>query len=560
MIYAGSFIILLGILVFVHEFGHFIVAKFAGVKVEIFSLGFGKSLLKKKVGETLYQIALFPLGGFVKLYGQDPTDEVDPMLKIVSFRHQSLLKRFLIVFAGPFFNIVLAILVFSIIYLIGSPSISTKISDLRYGSNAWEAGLKVGDTIEAINGEQVKDWEGLSNILNNIEADKVKVKTKTGEFDVKISKLLANNKFGQMVRMPQIDGLSPYSLSSLVGVVENNSIAASMGFKTGDLVLELNDEKLEKWSDLEDKLLTYKEGQIKVKIKRQETYITLFLNGRSFPANSESREYKYLDGVIQDLDYSLANELGFFPAELFVSGFVKEGSAAKKVGLLEGDRLIAINETLLRRHIQLQNIVDEIGRTGNDLNILIDRKGEILYFKIKPNEMSIDSNNIGIKDKRFLLGIETYYLPGPIDKTEVKETNVFKALFLGFSKTLDWVIVTLLGFWKLITGSVSFKALGGPLMLGKVAGDSMSLGIVYFLKIVAIISINLGLINLFPIPILDGGHILFYSIEFVIRRPLKDKYINFAQQFGFYVLVGLMVLAFYNDLARYSDYFFRLFK
>ncbi len=560
MIYAVSFIILLGILVFVHEFGHFIFAKLLGVKVEVFSLGFGKAIIKKRVGETVYQIAMVPLGGFVKLYGQDPSDEIDPTLTLLSFRHQKLFKRFLIVFAGPMFNIILSIILFAIIYMVGNPSISTKVADVRYGSTAYEAGIRDGDLIKSVDGKAVKDWDEFSRLIKESDKDFVSLKVNDLEINVKLEKLLATNKFGKEVKVKQIDGLSPFSVSTLVGVTNTSSIASSLGFKTGDLILEINNEKINKWSQFEEKLLSLKGSQIKVKIKRLDSELELFINGRKFPYVENKKDYKTNEIDLLDTNYSLANELGFFPAELFVSGFTKVLSPAKDVGLAEGDRIVALNNTLIRRHKQLQNIVNEFGLSSSEINITVERGGKLITYKLKPEVMNVDAHNIGLKNDRFLLGIQTYYLPGPVDKIEIVESNFFKAVWLSLVKTFQWIWITLLGFWKLITGGVSLKALGGPLMLGKVAGDSMSLGIVYFLKVVSIISINLGLINLFPIPILDGGHIMFYGIELVTRKPLKEKYINYAQQFGFYILIGLMVLAFYNDILRYSDFIVRLFK
>jgi len=559
MIYAVSFLVLLGILVFVHELGHFIFAKIFKVKVEIFSLGFGKAFIKKQFGETLYQIAIVPLGGFVKLYGQDPNDEVEENLKNRAFRFQALHKRFLIVFAGPLFNILLSILLFSLINFIGSETISSKISDLRHGSPAYTASLKEGDIITHVNNEKLYDWETLNKLISKQESEVVTLTVNNNKnVDVKLSKLLSTNKFGQTIKEPKIDGINFFSLSTLIGVSNENSQAYKFGFRTSDLIVEINDEPIYKWSDLEAKLASLYESRIKVKVKRNDSYIELYINLRDLNEVSIGKNNTNIN--FENDEVSILNSLGFYPAELFVSGFTKDKSPAKDIGILENDRIVSINNEVVRRHEQLQNLVDYYARADGNLVITVERKGEFLNFTIIPEAMNIDTHNVGIKSSRFLLGIQTFFLPGPVDKIFVKETNLIKAFYQGFIKTLDWIVLTLLGFWNLISGSVSLKALGGPLMLGKVAGDSMSLGLVYFFKILAIISINLGLINLFPIPVLDGGHIFFYGIEFITRKPLKEKYINIAQQFGFYVLIGLMLIAFYNDILRYSEIVLNLFK
>ncbi|MEI6080436.1 MAG: RIP metalloprotease RseP, partial [bacterium] len=235
-------------------------------------------------------------------------------------------------------------------------------------------------------------------------------------------------------------------------------------------------------------------------------------------------------------------------------------SPALKAGMQKGDRIVAVNGKILRGFYSFQQTVDSAGRNNQELNMIIDRNGALLSLKILPKLRSIKDDEMGKKENRFLLGTQTYYYPGPAAEKIIIIRNPIKLIWASIAKTAMWTWITLVGLIKLFTGAVSLKAIGGPLMIGKVAGDSLHLGIVYFLRIMAIISINLGIINLFPIPVLDGGHLMFFTYEAIRGKPMKEKSMMIAQQVGFYLLIGLVVLSFYNDILKYGSSIIGIFR
>jgi regulator of sigma E protease len=285
------------------------------------------------------------------------------------------------------------------------------------------------------------------------------------------------------------------------------------------------------------------------------------LRDYDFSKYSEEKSY-FVNNELHGVDtiYSKSNYLGFYSSDLFVTDFVKEESPAKLAGIEKGDRIVAINGVIIRDFSSLQYIIDLKGRESEALELLIERNDSLLVIKVSPESHEIKDETIGLKEKRFLVGIQTHYYPGPSDSKDLIIRNPIKLISVSFINFIEWFWITVVGLFKLITGSVSVKALGGPVMIGKIAGDSFMMGFSYFIKIMAIISINLGIINLLPVPILDGGHIVFFTIEAITGKPVKEKYVERASQVGFYILMLLVALSFYNDIVRFGSKFLGIFK
>ncbi len=546
MVHILAFLVLLGILVLAHELGHFLVARLLGVKAEVFSLGFGKAIFKKKVGDTEYRLSMVPVGGYVKFYGDDATVEnpVPEEMKPYLFSTQKVWKRALIVFAGPLCNFILAVFVFAVVYFIGEPNIATKLGYVEQNSIAWNSGLREGDSVEKVNGVEVKTWMDLDNKVSEQKGIvDLLVKRDSDLLDVKVplTNLIAKNRYGETEHRDQIQGISPFKRSSLVGISSDpKTLAKKAGLKTGDLIFKIKDKEIKSWDELELELKN-NVGKIDIIVKR---------------ADKKGVEPKDIKLVLDVPAYSNVKGttvlLGIYPSELFVSGFVDKKSPALNAGIKEGDRLYSVNGSLVLSFQSLQQIADLAGRNNQALKITVERAGEFLDFNITPSLHNLKEDEAGQKDKRFLLGIEVNFSPGPVEQTKIIIRNPIKLIWTSIEKTVFWIWITFVGLIKLVTGSVSFKAVGGPLMIGKVAGDSLMLGVVYFFRIMAVISINLGVINLFPVPVLDGGHLVLFSIEAIRKKPLKEKYIELAQKIGFYILMGLIVLSFYNDIIRFG--------
>ena len=298
----------------------------------------------------------------------------------------------------------------------------------------------------------------------------------------------------------------------MVGVNDTSSLAYKAGFKTGDLIVKADSTEIKSWEELNNYLAAHK-GNITFKVKR--------LKDRTDKRSPEEEKELVLNS-------NGSSKVGFYPGELFVRGFVKDKSPARDAGILENDRVVAVNGKEIGSFITLQQSVDEVGRTGKGVELTIERDGKLLKFNTSPQLQKVEG--IVAKEKRFLLGIETDFAAGPMVDKKVIVRNPFKLVAVAVEKTLMWIWLTALGLFKLCTGAVSLKSIGGPLMIGKVAGDSLLLGIAYFFRIAAIISINLGIINLVPIPVLDGGHLMSLVTRLQQEHCSSEKTIMVAQQ------------------------------
>lgn len=345
-----AFLVVLGILIFFHEFGHFLVARLFGVGVEKFSLGFGPRLVGWKRGITDYRLSLIPLGGYVKMVGEEPDEALPPEMIPLSFTHKHVLKRILVVFAGPFFNVVLAMLIFWVIALSsGVLILKPSIGSVKEGSPAQAAGFRSGDVVTAIDGVPVETWEAMADRISHSD--------------------------------------------------------------------------------------------------------------------------------------------------------------------------------------------------GRRLEIAVERAEGPVVLTVSP-ELVRTRNLLGEDIKRYVIGI------GTAGETYSRQLDVFQAL--GESLRQTWGIVELMVMIvaKLVTGGISIDTVGGPIMIAQMAGDQAKAGIVSLFQFIAVISVNLAVINLLPIPVLDGGHLLFFAIEAVKGRPVNLKVREIAQQVGMVILAMLMILVFYNDITR----------
>jgi regulator of sigma E protease len=345
-----SFIVVLGVLIFFHELGHFLVARLFGVGVEKFSLGFGPRLFGKKIGITDYRLSAIPLGGYVKMIGEEPDAQVAPADIHLSFTHKHVFKRILIVAAGPLFNLLLAIIIFFGMFLVsGMLILKPSIGKVNAGSPAQFAGLKVGDLIVAIDENPISTWDDMTHIIN--------------------------------------------------------------------------------------------------------------------------------------------------------------------------------------------------GSDGKTLAISVQRDGTEMAFSVTP-ELVATQNLLGEDIQRYMIGI------GFSGETYTKELNPLQAcgesLIQAYRVTELMVVIIA----KLISGDISTDTIGGPIMIAKMAGDQAKAGIAHLISFIALISINLAIINLLPIPILDGGHLLFFIIEAIKKQPVSVKVREVAQQIGLFILILLIILVFYNDITK----------
>lgn len=441
---AWWFLVVLGVLVAFHELGHFLAARWVGVKVLKFSLGFGPKLFGRQMGETEYLLSAIPLGGYVKLYGEDEAEATTQEDRARSFAHKGLWGKVLIVAAGPGFNFILAYFIFAGWLATGTPLFVPTFQDLTPdieamvpGSPADAAGIQVGDRVSRVNGEAIS--------------------TRTELFDA---------------------------------VAKSNGQALTLEIKRG--------------------------GQIKtVKVTPTTT------SGQQ----TSTQEPGYYLGVEE--------------APPLVTS-VMQSSPAAKAGLQTGDHVVSIDGLTIHTWSQMTGIVKE--SPNRQLQVEVLREGHRISLTVTPsvekamvNGQSVDIGKIGISG------------PG---RSIMRSSSPLLSLYDGLGATWGWTELTAIGLYKMVVGDISSKNIGGPLTIANISGEAASQGASSVVFLIAILSINLGVLNLLPIPILDGGHLLFFLIEGILRKPLGERQREIAQQAGLVLLVGVMIFAFWNDLER----------
>ncbi|KJS29293.1 MAG: hypothetical protein VR64_20895 [Desulfatitalea sp. BRH_c12] len=441
------FIVVLGILIFFHELGHFLVARLFGVGVEKFSLGFGPRIFGKTIGRTDYRLSLVPLGGFVKMVGDEPDAPLDEKDLPYSFTHKHVAKRSLIVAAGPLFNVLLAVLIFiGVFYFSGLPSIRPVARGLDNNGPAQQAGIRAGDWIETIDGQPVTSWRDIDKAVADSAGEALTVKVvRQGEpltFTVKPKKVGTKDLYG--------DNTSYYDLG-MQGYAELKAVV-----------------------------------------------------GRTDP-----------------------------------------DMPAHKAGLEKGDRITAINGKPVENWAEMHAAISS--SDGATLNVTIQRGQNQFDVEITPAEVK-ETDAMGVRKTAYRIGIMP---PDPIleeDRMTV-DIGIGGAVARGLDQT--WVVVKETGrfFVKLAERKVPAEAIGGPIRIALLANQQAQEGVVALLFFIAIISVNLAVINLVPIPVLDGGHLLFFAIEAVMRKPLSVRARETAQQVGVFLLILLMIFVFYNDIS-----------
>ncbi len=537
-------IILLGLLIFVHELGHFLVAKYCGVRVEVFSLGFGKKFFKFKRGDTEYCISIIPFGGYVKMYGDDPSADVPEDLKKVSFLNKTVGQRIAIVLAGPLMNFFFAILLFFIIAFIGEKLLLPNVGDINPSSAAHEMGFKTYDKIQSINGKSVSTWEDVESLIEKNYNNPIEFNISRGEenLTLKGTTTLTENKnvLKSDSHVGHIDGLS-YTLRGTAIGVFRSELTEKVGLKTNDIITSIEGEKVTRWVELiarVNTLLDEEKETLSLEIKRKVTDDETTTNTIEIPTDS----YKNAN----DLFFSL----GIGPTELFISK-VMEDSAALAAEIKKGDMIWAVNDVRIFNWNQLVKTVRSFNPdTVESLDITVYRDGQLEKHNIAPRKVSQTDPMSGKEKKAYVLGIlGTLSQAEPM--TFIQRTNnPIVAIKKGGIETLRWTKNICLGFLRLIQNKVSAKSIGGPIMIGQLASKTFKIGVVPFLEIMAIISINLFILNLLPIPVLDGGHLVFFIIEALRGAPLSMRKMEIAQQVGLILLLGLMVLALFNDIVR----------
>lgn len=555
----GFFALLFFLLVFIHELGHYLMAKWVGIKVEKFSIGMGPKIFAFQKGETEYRLALLPLGGYVKMAGDDPSKEYSGEEKRRGFLTQKPPAKLLVVFGGPVFNLLLPIFLFAIMLAMGIPSIAPTVGVVQDGMPAQTAGFQVGDRIISLNGSKIEKWTELEKSIQGLADQPVKFQIertdlKTGQmnlFETTVTPVLADGKsrFGEDIKVGRI-GISPEFLVPQLYFEGTDNPLAKAGFERFDRVRSLNGTPIRAYEQLMVALENLSPGTVKAEIERKGKALEISFD---VPAGK---------GAVRD-------RLGIQPL-LLVVGNADESNPAYKAGIRAGDRLISINGKVLQKWEDVSAMIK--GSEGKPVDISWSRDGQIMKAEMTPEKITLNDPIMGkdnplAREAAYRIGVSPIAIMDAEYSIE-QSWNPVKWFQKGISQTWEMTSMTLQAMKKLVTGELSLKLLGSPIMIYKVAGNSYRLaggghqGWVSFLSTLALLSITLGIVNLFPIPVLDGGHATFFIIEWIRGRPVSLKVMEVAMQVGLFLLICLFAMVLYNDFYRYGwlDSILKLFQ
>ncbi|WP_118987387.1 sigma E protease regulator RseP [Photorhabdus sp. CRCIA-P01] len=443
----AAFIIALGILITVHEFGHFWVARKCGIHVERFSIGFGKALWRRTDRQgTEYVIALIPLGGYVKML-DERVSPVSPEHRHMAFNNKTLGQRAAVVSAGPIANFLLAAVVYWLVFIIGVPAIRPVVADIKPDSIAAQANISSGMELKSVDGIETPDWNSVRFAL--------------------VGKIGDDNMTVQVI--------SPGSSYPVEKILD-----------------------LQQWNFDPDK---------------QDPVLSLGI----MPVGPR------LDSLVEK---------------------VILGSAAEKAGLQKGDRIVKVGSQEIDAWHTFTSFVSN--NPNVPLELSVDRAGHIISLSMTPEaRQQSGGRTVGFA------GVELRVVPLADEYRIVQQYGPFSAMYQAGDKTWQLMRLTVSMIGKLIVGDVKINNLSGPISIAKGAGVSADSGLVYYLMFLALISVNLGVINLIPLPVLDGGHLLFLFIEKIKGGPVSERVQDFSYRIGAIVLVLLMGLALFNDFSRF---------
>ncbi len=515
------FMIILGFLIFIHELGHFMVAKKVGIFVFRFSVGFGKKLLGFKIKQTEYWLSMIPFGGYVKMAGQedlpdseedqdaDPDSDID-VPEDQKFYNKSVKERLGVVIAGPAMNFLLGVLLFILIYAVGiqMPAYmkQTVIGDVIKNSPAEKAGLQIGDEIMAVDGKVLNQWKDLTRAsLFNIGKELTMSVNRGGdELDIKVTPSYYDKNANPGI------GVLPY-IKPIVTEVIKNSPAKLGGFQNNDAIIKVNGEAVT-FTNVAETIKYTETETIKLAIER---------NGRSLVLDIDPD----VIGTIKGLDI-YNNKIIYVKESLF-----------PKVKI--GDEIITVDTQSFKTTKEMTDYLTS--KINSKIIFEMKRPGKKIFQPAIEKITVIAEVTRGKK-------IGVYFTPDPETITEKYPIHI--AILKGTSRAFESGIELFISLYYLATGKISPKELAGPIGIYKITKDFAKNGFMMLLSLVAFLSVNLSVINLLPIPVLDGGHIFFITIEGIRGKPLNAKVMEICQKIGFTLLMALIVYTFYNDIVH----------
>lgn len=541
------FALLLGALIFFHEFGHFIVARACGVRVLEFSIGFGPQVASFERGDTVYRIGALPLGGYVKMLGADPMEELPEDEQEGSFGTKPLWQRTLVVLAGPVFNLILPLFVFFFLFMAHADVSPAVIGTLQPDGVADKAGLMPGDVITEIDGDEVAGWWDLQRVVSKSGGEEITltiVRDGVTLDPIRLTPKLVEEVVAAELALTREVGRIQMTLSyrqSVVSVRPGGAAHAS-GLRSWDRIISVDGVAVDRW-EYTRRDLKRVAGPVPITVLREKALAEV-------APGLETFEFATLDEPVT-LTYDPAKgdgTLGLRSAELAIYSVV-EGSPEWEAGLRRGDEIVKIDGRKVAIWGLLQQAIRDEPDESHEITFLrggTEKTVELTFEQRKQKgEFNTEMTNVVFG----MVNRSAYSAPDSVPT----KSRVFYAAYKSWFETKRVFTLTVASLAGLFTGRVGMEQMGGPIFIYEVASKTEEHGWVYFLRIMVWLSISLGLINLLPIPLLDGGHLMFFLIEGIKRGPVSLRTRQIAAYVGFSMIIMLMVLVFKNDIARNWD-------
>ncbi|MCP4445303.1 MAG: RIP metalloprotease RseP [Myxococcales bacterium] len=540
------FLVLIGVLVVIHEFGHFIAAKLLGFKVMRFSLGFGQPLLRIRGPETEYQLALFPLGGYVRILGEDPDDGIPDALAARAWSSKPIWQRLIVVFAGPFANFCLPIAIYFVTFAGDTELPAAVVGDVLHDTPADRAGIEPGDEIISIDGDGTRYWHDVEQTVHNNIGSELRFKLRRAgrsiERFVTPIEYRRRNLDGPSSRHGHI-GITQAPFLPQVGVIDSSSPAGRAGLRTGDLILSVDGSAIDNWRELQSMLGT----------QARRMNIT-YVRGKRYSALGvtllEPKHAELITKAEHDSSGKRRTIHGLAPAEMFVAS-VEEESPVDLAGLRPGDLVTRLDEKPVRHWMVLKRMLQ--GQPDREWKLSWQRSvgGKVVDMSGAFTQVLRSvSDEYGNRSQLLVFGAHSNF-----ERGEGTMVSIDGPIRYAASRAVEHggeaIGVMASSFFSVLRGQAPSDELGGPIMMFRVASVSGAKGWEALFLLIALVSISVGLINLLPIPVLDGGHILIFVVEAIWRRPLAMRTRERINVIGLALIAVITILALSNDVVRY---------
>lgn len=538
-----SFIVLVGVLITVHELGHFAFAKIFGVKVLKFSLGFGPPIASLRRGETEYVIAILPLGGYVRMLGDGDEQRRNPADEGRSFGEQALWKRILIVLAGPAMNLLFPLLLYFVVFLGDGQQTPAYIGTVIPGRPA-DGHLLAGDRVVSIDGHEVRTFYELGLYVRPAAGRELEIRVQRGEEEL-VTHLTPTLATEQLPLELSEDvgriGVSPLTPLAVIGVVSPSSPAAAAHLRTFDRIVAAGGRPVESFRELAAVVDNNRGSMIPITYLRP----TRVAGPLASVFDLELYEPHVATLTPEPGPGSGLLRAGLESSDLYVAR-VRVGSPEHRAGILPGDRIVSLDGQPVRLWSQF---VDDLQRAGDVEHEITLRRGDQIVTRRLAIERDPASLEYGEAIALFTPQIYNWApatLPEPVPNPAIFRYAMREA----WARTNEMLELTFMSMVRLVQGRLTTRTIGGPIEIASQAGIAASEGPLDFLSFMAFISLNLGLINLLPIPVLDGGQLVFLLFEAATRRPVSTRLRTAASLVGLVMILGLAVIAFKNDIER----------